>query len=93
MCERIFGQPGAVAGAYLDEFSNYTPMKLNNSDGIVKYTSVLSSLVNVLQSLSYERDLRSGLLLNQVVRNLAPNLKESRSLQTLKKKFVAYIVD
>ena len=50
---------------------------MHNSENIFAYASVVSSLVGVLRSLSYDADLRSSSLVNQAVEKLLPNLKES----------------
>ena len=75
--ERNFGQPHAIVGAHLDKLNNYPPLKMHNSENIIAYASVISSLVGVYRSLSYEADLQSSSLVNQAVDKLPPNLKES----------------
>ena len=75
--ERKFGQPHAIVGAHLDKLNNYPPLKMHNSENIIAYASVISSLVGVFRSLSYEADLQSSSLVNQAVDKLPPNLKES----------------
>ena len=75
--ERKFGQPHAINGAHLDKLNNYPPLKMHNSENIIAYASVISSLVGVFRSLSYEADLQSSSLVNQAVDKLPPNLKES----------------
>ena len=83
--ERKFGQPQAVIGAYLEKLSNYPAVKMHSSDSIVSYASVITSLVSVFQSLSYEADLKSASLLNLAVSKLPPNMKEGWSLHTVKR--------
>ena len=83
--ERKFGQPQAVVGAYLEKLSNYPAVKMHSSDSIVSYASVITSLVSVFQSLSYEADLKSASLLNLAVSKLPPNMKEGWSLHTVKR--------
>ena len=73
--EQKFGQPHAVVGAQLDKFNNYPPLKMQNSENVIAFASVISSSVVVFQSLSYYANLRSLPLLNQVVQKLSPNLK------------------
>ena len=73
---RKLGQPRAVVGAYLEELSNYPAVKMHSSDSIVSYASVITSLVSVFQSLSYEADLKSASLLNLAVSKIPPNIKE-----------------
>ena len=86
--ERKFGQPHAVVGAHLDKLNNYPPLKMHNSENVIAFASVISSLVGVFQSLSYDADLRSSSLLNQVVQKLPPNLKESWCSHIVKKQWL-----
>ena len=86
--ERKFGQPQAVVSAHLDKLSNFPPLKINNSDNIIIYSAAISSLVGVFKSLSFDVDLKSASLPNQVVQKLPPNLKESWLLFTVKKHWV-----
>ena len=74
--ERKFGQPHAIVGAHLDKLNNYPPLKMHNSENIVAYASVVSSLFGVFRSLSYDADFQSSSLVNQAVEKLPPNLKE-----------------
>ena len=83
--ERKFGQPQAVVCAHLDKLSISPPLKMHNSDNIINYSAAISSLVGVFKSLSYDADLKSASLHNQAVQKLPPNMKESRSLYTVKK--------
>ena len=39
--ERKFGQPQAVASAYLDKLANYPPVKMHNSDSIISYSATV----------------------------------------------------
>ena len=73
--ERKFGQPHATVGAHLD--NNYPPLKMHNSENIIACALVVSSLVGVFRSLSYDAGLQSLSLVNQAVGKLPPNLKES----------------
>ena len=86
--ERKFGQPQAVVSAHLDKLSSFPPLKMHNSDNIINYSAAISSLVGVFKSLSYDADLKSASLLNQAVQKLPPNMKESWSLFTVKKRWV-----
>ena len=86
--ERKFGQPQAVVSAHLDNISSFPPLKIHNSDNIIKYSGCVSSLVGVFKSLSYDSDLKSAALLNTAVQKLPPNMKESWSLFTVKKHWV-----
>ena len=45
--ERKFGQPQAVVTAYLDELTNFTPVKMHNSESIISYSATTCSLVGV----------------------------------------------
>ena len=75
--ERKFGQPHAIVGANLDKLNNYPPLKMHNSENIIAYASVVSSLVGVFRSISYDASLQSSSSVNQAVEKLPPNLKES----------------
>ena len=86
--ERKFGQPHAVVGAHLDKLNNYPPLKMHNSENVIAFASVISSLVGVFQSLSYDADLRRSSLLSQVVQKLPPNLKESWCSHIVKKQWL-----
>ena len=86
--KRKFGQPQAVVSAHLDKLSSFPPLKTHNSDNIIKYSALISSLVGVFKSLSYDSDLKSASFLNTFVQKLPPNLKESLSLFTVKKHWV-----
>ena len=46
--ERKFGQPQVVVGAYLDKLNSYPALKMHNSDNIINFASVISSLDFVL---------------------------------------------
>ena len=83
--ELKFGQPQAALSAHLDKLSTFPPLKMHNRDNIINYSAVISILVGVFKSLSYDADLRSVSLLNQAVHKLQPNMKESWSLLTVKK--------
>ena len=61
---------------------------MHNCDNTIKYSTTISSLVGVYESLSYESDLKSASLLNTAVQKLPPNLKESWSLFTVTKYWV-----
>ena len=86
--ERMFGQPKAVVTAHLDKLSSYPRVKMHNSDSIISFATVVSSLVCVFRSMSYDTDLRSSSLLNQAVHKLPPNLKESWTMHTVKKEWL-----
>ena len=86
--ERKFGQPQAVVSAHLDKLSNFPRLKMHNSDNIINYSAAICSLVGVFKSLSFDADLKSASLLNQVVQKLTPNMKESWWLFTVKKHWV-----
>ena len=75
--ERKFGQPQAVVIAHLEKLSNYPAVKIHNSESIINYACAISSLIAVFQSVKYDADLFSSALLNQAVRKLPLNLKQS----------------
>ena len=83
--ERKFGQSQAVVSAHLDKLNSFPPMKMHNSDNLIKYSGSISSLVGVFKSLSYDSDLKSAARLNTAIQKLTPNLKESWTLFTVKK--------
>ena len=92
--ERKFGQPRAVVSAHLDKLSSFPPFEMHNSDNIINYSRCISNLVGVFKSLSYDSDLKSAALLTTTVQKLSPNMKESRSLFTVKKHWVKpYLLD
>ena len=82
--QRKFGQPHAVLGAHLDKLSSFPPLKMNNSENVIGFSSAISGLVAVFKSLSFKDDLKSVNLLNQAVSKLSPNLKEAWSMQTVR---------
>ena len=57
---------------------------MHNSDNIINFASVISSMIGVFRSLRYDSDLNSASLLNQAVSKLPPNMRESWSLHTVK---------
>ena len=59
-------------------------MKLHNSESIIDYSAIVSSLVGVLCSLNCVQDLSSAYLLGQAVK-LLPNIKEAWSMNTVKR--------
>ena len=86
--ERKFGQSQAVVSLHLDKLNSFPPLKMHNSDNIIKYSGCISGLVGVFKSLSYDSDIKSAALLNTAVQKLPPNMKESWSLITVKKLWV-----
>ena len=85
--QRKFGQPHAVVEAHLDKLSNYPPLKTHNSENVIGFSSTISGLVFVFESLSFNDDLKSVNLLNQAVSKLPPNLKEAWSMQTVRRQW------
>ena len=79
--ERKFGQPQAVVSAHLDKLSSFPPLKMHNSDNIKNCSAIISSLVGVFNSLSYDSDLRSASLFNKAVKKFAA--QSERVLVTL----------
>ncbi len=86
--ERKFGQPQAVVGAHLEKLASHPPVKIHNSDAIINYSATISSLVCVLQSLSFNEDLRSSNVLKQAVGKLPPNLREAWTSFVVRKQWV-----
>ncbi len=84
--KRKFGQPQTVVCAYLEKLGKYPPVKMHNSESLIKYSEVISSIVGVFRSLGYDHDLKSASLVNQAISKLPPNLKESWHFHTVKSK-------
>ena len=82
--QRKFGQPHAIVGAHLDKLNTFPPLKMHNSENVISFSSAISGLVAVFKSLSFNDDLKSVNLLNQVVSKLPPNLKEAWSMHTVR---------
>ena len=82
--QRKFGQPHVVVGAHLDKLKNFSALKMHNSDHVISFSAVISGLVAVFRSLSFNDDLKSVNLLNQAVSKLPPNLKEAWSIHTVR---------
>ena len=82
--QRKFGQPHVVVGAHLDKLKNFPALKMHNSDHVISFSAVISGLVAVFRSLSFNDDLKSVNLLNQAVSKLPPNLKEAWSMHTVR---------
>ena len=55
--ERKFGQPQAVVTAYLDKLASFPPVKMHNSESIIRYSAIICSLVGDFRSLNYVQDL------------------------------------
>ena len=70
--QRKFGQPHAIVGAHLDKLNTFPPLKMQNSEIVVSFSSAISGLVAVFKSLSFNDDLKSVNLLNQAVSKLPP---------------------
>ena len=83
--EGKFGQPQTVVSAYLDKLANVPPVKMHNSESIIRYAATICSLVGVFRSLNNVQDLSSASLLGQAVQKLPPNLKEGWSMHTVKR--------
>ena len=78
--ERKFGRSQAVVSAHLNKLSSFPTLKMHISDIIINYPAIITGLVGVCNSVSYDSDLKSVSLLNT-----APhfNMKHSRSLFTV----------
>ena len=75
--QRKFGQPHAIVAAHLEKLNTFPPRKMHNSENVINFSSAKSGLVAVFKSLSFEDDLKSVNLFNQIVSKLPPNLKEA----------------
>ena len=60
-------------------------MKMHNSESIINFACVISSLVGVFRWLAHEEDMKGTAILNEVICNLPPNVKESWSSYTVKR--------
>ena len=86
--ERKYGQPQTVVSAHLEKLSGWPNVKMHNSESLIAYANVISSLVGVFKSLGFDADLRSSTLLMQAVSKLPPNLKEAWAMYTVKRNFL-----
>ena len=82
--QRKFGQPHAFVGAHLEKLNTFSPLKMHNSENIISFSSVISGLVAIFNSLSFNDDLKSVNMLKQAVSKLPPNLKEAWSMHTVR---------
>ena len=83
--KRKFGQPHAIVGAYLDKLNTFPPLKMHNSENVISSPlPYLAVFVAVFKSLSFNDDLKSVNLLNQVVSKIPPKLKEAWSMHTVR---------
>ena len=82
--QRKFGQPNAIVDAHFDKLNTFPPLKMDNSENVFNFSSVMSGLLAVFKSLSINDDLKSVNLLNQAVSKLPPNLKETWSMHIVR---------
>ena len=82
--QRKFWQPHAIVGASLDKLSTFPPLKMHNSENFISFSFVISGIVAVFKSVSFNDDLRSINLLNQAVSQLPPNFEEAWSMYTVR---------
>ena len=82
--ERKFGQPQAVASAYLDKLSIFPPLKMLNSESMISYSATISALVGNFWSSHCYENLSSTSILGQATQKPPPKLKESWSTYTVK---------
>ena len=64
---RKFGQPRANVGAHRHKLNTFPPLKMNNSEKIISFSSAIAGLVAVFKSFSFNDDLKSVNLLNHAV--------------------------
>ena len=83
--KRRFGRPQAVVSAYFDEFGNFPPLKMHNSESVISSSATISVLKGVFRSLPYHQDLSGSSLSNQATQKLPPNLQEAWPMYTVKK--------
>ena len=79
LLERKFGKPHVIVSAQLEKITTYPIVKMHNSESIMQYSLVVSSLVNVLAEYKYHHDLYSRSNLQLVLSKLPPNLKDKWS--------------
>ena len=79
LLERRFGKPHVIVSAQLEKITTYPIVKMHNSESIMQYSLVVSSLVNVLAEYKYHHDLYSSSNLQLVLSKLPPNLKDKWS--------------
>ena len=72
----------------MDKLSSFPPLKMQNSENIINYTGFISVHVGVFKRLPYDSDLQNAGLLNNALKKLPPNMKESWSLFTVRKNCV-----
>ena len=70
--ERKLGHPQAVVSAHLDKLSSFPPLKLHNSDNIIKYSATISCLVGVFKSLHMTQTLRAPHFLTRLCKSCCP---------------------
>ena len=85
--ERKYGQPQTVVTAHLEKLGSWPSVKMHNSESVIAYANVISSLVGVFKSLGSDADLRGSTPLMQAVSNLPPNIKEAWAMYTVKRNF------
>ena len=83
--ERKLGHSQTVVSAHLEKINSVALVKLHNFEIIISFACVISSLVNVFRSLSYEDDLKGTTNLNQILCNLPPKMRESWLSYTFKR--------
>ena len=75
--QRKFDKVQNFVWAHLIILASFAPLKKHSSENVISFSSVISRLVVVFQSLSIQDDLKSVTLFNQAVGKLKPILKEA----------------
>ena len=71
-----FGKPSVIVQAQLQKLYSHPPVRHDDSSSIIKFSSVVTNVVNVLQQLGYHSDLQSERVLGSATRKLSHQLKE-----------------
>ena len=53
-----FGQPHEVVGAQLDKLNSFPPLKQHNSESVIGFSSTISEIVAVFESLFINNELK-----------------------------------
>ena len=71
-----FGKPSVIVRAQLQKLYSHPPVRHDDSSSIIKFSSVVTNVVNVLEQLGYHSDLQSEGVLGSATRKLSHQLQE-----------------
>ena len=74
--EKTFGRPHVIVGSQLAKIQNHPPIKIHDSESIIKYARSVATCVEVLTTMKYKSDLKSSTNVESVLRKLPPNMRE-----------------